>query len=90
MFWRVNLLIYRVMKRWWKYSVDTVNEDEYEYLVMDDFEDIKQFHRAEIGTKNHKDRRKMLRKRMNFYVRHGFFDLAEDIDTAFWTMERKT
>lgn len=87
MFW---VIVYKIMYFLHWHTVNDICEDHYEEMVMDDTIDIKNFHRAEIGSENYKDRRKQLKKRRNWYLRHGYFDLAEDIDIAFWTMERKT
>lgn len=78
--WRLNYWIFKLRR---DPLANRVSDDEYDYMVDDDFIDIKNYSRVED-----RERRRMLKKRMYWYIRNGFFDLAENIDTCFWSMKQ--
>jgi len=81
MIWWLNMLFYRLFGRFSKWAEQKTCDEHYMDMMEDDFIDIKNF-----GNKtDDKERYKMLKKRRNWYIRHGYFDLAEDIDTALWS-----
>lgn len=81
--WLFNTLYFQLFGRHSKWRADLCELDQYVYMGDDDRIDIKNYSR--IGDRQ---RRRMLRRRMGWYVRHGYFDLAEDIDTAFWAAKQ--
>lgn len=104
MSWRINLYIWKFVYwlstihangfqftkkiRW--FNIYDVLDDEYEYMVQDDRIDIKNYYSMTASGEKDKERKRLLTKRRNWYVRHGFFDLAEDIDTCLIMVKTKT
>jgi len=70
-------------RRFFKITEKTVLDDEYDYMAEDDRIDMKSW-ASEHGDKYFKYYYKLFKKRRNWYIRHGFFELADDIQTAIW------
>lgn len=86
---KIHIWVYQIMRFvvWW-HTEDDSDDEQYQWMVDDDFIDIKNLHGMVYYGKGFRKHKRMLKRRRNWYLRHGYFDLAEDLDTALWVIKK--